>query len=618
MTHASMLPRFSQGPNMQPRTLRSLFVTLLLLALGSCRTSSAPIPTVTVAPTQPAPPSTASPIVSPTSAATSTLELPPDVFLARPLQGAAGEASIGDPYIPELGNTGYDVQHYDLAFTLDPAAEFLTATATISATATLTNVARLSLDFVGYTIQALSVDNQPVPFAREDRKLHLELPTPLASGAAFAIRIAYSGPFERLDTGWAPGALGFQRPIPDHVLAFSEPDGARAWFPANDHPRDKATFQVAIRVPEPLTGVSNGELIATSTDQGQRTFTWVMRHPMAPYLLTVAAGDYVEVETLAFGAVPIRNYLFRSDAETIATRLANTSEILAFYSDLIGPYPYDHYGHVEVKLKGLAMETQTMVMMDTGMLEPQLAESVVAHEASHHWFGNSVSPDTWGEIWLNEGFATYLSLMWVHRDDPSGLRTALGSREQAIVSRAEEEFFPLVLPKARSMFSTTTYQKGAWVLHLLRQQLGDEAFIATLRRYYAEQAGGTATTADLRAAAEAASGQALDRFFAEWVERPGLPRLAVSWSVAATPDGQRQVAVQVCQRPDNLYQAPLTLAFQRNPEEARETLTLDETQERLTLTLPFTPTQLAIDPDQTLLAASDETQVQTLVDCPGQ
>ncbi|MCZ7571873.1 MAG: M1 family metallopeptidase [Ardenticatenaceae bacterium] len=568
----------------------------------------APTATTTVAPAT----STALPAnqTAPTPGAggTRAAEMP-----AQPPHGVAGEDSIGDPYIPELGNTGYDVQHYTLALDLDPATEQLTATVSISATATLADLGRVSLDFIGYEVSAVRVGGQLATFYRSPKKLSVDLPQPLAMGAPLLIEVDYHGQMKPWPSTWAPAELGLRVQEGKRIEAFAEPDGARAWFPANDHPLDKATFRVEATVPIGLTAVSNGTLVATRPAGTKTTFIWTMDAPMATYLLTLAVGDYQRLDGPPFGDVTIRHYLFTHDVARASPFLSQTNEILAFLSKQIAPYPFGEFGHVEVDLRGLAMETQTMVMMDRGMLEKSIASRVMAHEAAHHWFGDSVSPATWADIWLNEGFATYFEALWSAHDGKS-LEGTFGEMERVVLERANQENSPLDRPKPRLMFGANTYLKGAWVLHMLRQEIGDEAFFETLHRYYTRFAGGNARTADFQAVAAEVSGRDLTTFFQQWVFEPGEPNILASWVVLPTGDGTT-VELQLCQQQPTPFVVPLDLSLSAPGNVRYESTVVDERQERLTVTLPFTPTNLTLDPDQHLLADTSINKVESLVPC---
>ena len=432
----------------------------------------------------------------------------------------AGGRSIGDPYAPELGNTGYDVQRYTLRLALDPAVETIVSVAAIDAVATISNLAQISLDFVGFEIEQVSVADSPVPFTRVDKKLIVPLPRPLAEGESFTVTVAYRGtPVKEPSpyVGFAQ-ALGLHFVGNETIYVLSEPDGARYWFPSNDHPRDKATFRFELTVPEGLTAAANGRLLDSQSGASQSlpggagsTFTWEHNYPMATYLTVVAVGVYERIDDAASGGIPLRHYVFPELRPEFETATAVTGEALAWMSDLFGPYPFEAYGYVTADVPGASLETQTMVLLSSNMV----GQSTVIHELAHMWFGNWVSLDSWSEMWRNEGFATYVTLMWQHRDDPEALELEIEAIRTAVAEN--EPQYPLGNPPPERLFGFNTYFKGALLVHALREEIGDEAFFAGLRAYFQRYGGADASDAEFQAVMEEAAGQSLDTFFAEWL-----------------------------------------------------------------------------------------------------
>jgi aminopeptidase N len=534
---------------------------------------------------------------------------------AQPPHGSAGGDSIGDPYTPELGNTGYQVDQYSLNLDIDLAQNQLSASAVISATATMPDLGRLSLDFKGFQVDSVSAGGESAPFYRSADKLYVDLPRAYAQDEALVLQVDYHGEMKSQTTPYFNDVkVGFNAPGADRLFVFAEPDGARAWFPANDHPLDKAALRLEATVPAGFTAVSNGDLLETRPAGERATFVWYEEDPMATYLFTLAVGRYLKIEQAFVGDVQVRHYLYQDDAEA-ASGLQTTPEILRFLSDLIGPYPFDEFGYVEVDAPELAMETQTMVMLDRGFLEHSDPSPVLVHEAAHQWFGDSLSLATWADIWLNEGFAEYIQVLWqVQRGD--SLRLWMDRMEEAVLSAENSEFAPLNQPAQATLFGVNTYLKGAWVLHMLRQELGDEVFFKVLREYYQGLAGGHTSSADFQAAAEAVSGKDLDAFFKQWVETAGNPHLRLTWT-SQPGNGGSQVTVQVCQLQEGIiYSAPLMVRFiQSVGAFDQEVIQMDQRQENLTLHLPYDPTGLKADPEQLLLADIQIEQVKSIKPC---
>ena len=458
-------------------------------------------------------PQAATPVITPTerlvSATPEKTTAPTDVPVVIV---ETGNLSAGDDYAPELGNRGYDVRRYTLRVALRPEVEALEATARLELLSTQAGLTQVSLDFIGFDIDAVTVDGAAAAFDRTETKLLVSLPAPLDEGRAAALEVVYHGQPVREPSPYVPfiDHLGLQF-RGDHVYVISEPDGARYWFPGNDHPRDKATYRFEILAPPGQTGVANGELVETETGgEGGDLFVWEHNFPMATYHATVAVGPYVRVDDTSPGGVPLRSYLFADDLPRFERYRAPIGQMVDWMAAQLGPYPFEAFGYVLVGGLGGALETQTMVVTD----RDSLSETILAHELAHHWFGDWVSLHSWGEMWRSEGFATYLAEAWLQRDDPAGLAATFATA----IEQGRKAPFPLRNPPPNMLFGGPIYQVGATLAAELRQTMGDEAFLLGLRDYFERYGGGTASDADFQAVMEAAAGQPLDAVFARWLE----------------------------------------------------------------------------------------------------
>ena len=422
--------------------------------------------------------------------------------------------SIGDPYAPELGNLGYDVQVYDIQLAIDPTLATIEGGVQITAVAT-DPISQISLDFVGYDISEIRVNNVVASFSRDVSKLFIALPKPLDANDTFTIAIQYGGsPLSEPSrfVQFAP-SLGLYFVDNETAYILSEPDGTRNWLPNNDHPRDKAEFRFEITVAEGLTAVANGVLKdVVPDDSGNQTYIWEHEGPMATYLATIAVGKYVRIDDRSPNGVLLRHYIFPENQESFERAASITGEAIDWMSDLFGAYPFENFGFVTADAPGASLETQTMVILSTRMI----GQVTVIHELAHMWFGNWVSLDSWSEMWRNEGFATYVSLMWEHRDDPEGLELEMAGIKSAV--EENEPSYALGSPPPELLFSFNTYFGGALMVHELRQTVGDDAFFDGLKLYFERYGGGTATDAQFQAVMEEVSGQALDAFFEAWLE----------------------------------------------------------------------------------------------------
>jgi aminopeptidase N len=596
-------------------TLLSIVVLLLAACTGPTPAATpGPIATGTPLPPTPQPTDTTMAAPTPPLATLTPLPAPKSTETATSLPdptppAQTGGDSIGDPKAPELGNTGYDVLRYTLALAIDLEAQTISGTATIEAAATLPNLGRLSLDFSGPEISRLMVDGMEAGFQRQGMKLVVDLPRLLNEGQAFTIVVAYSGHPQQIQSRYVdffwPG-LYF---VDDMAFALSEPDGARSWFPCNDHPRDKALFRYEITVPKGYVVAANGQPEPPVEGETTTTFVWEHGSPMATYLATVAVGRYHVIEDTASSGVPLRHYVSDDLVPAAETLLASTGDMIAFLEGYFGPYPFESYGHVVVPTGGVSLEAQTMTLLDAGVVSFGL-ETIVVHELAHQWFGDSVSPASWADIWLNEGFAVYASWLWEEVQSPDLLALQLNATEESAWQADPGE--PLADPSAGNLFGFNSYNKGAWVLRMLRGEIGDRDFFKALRTYHHRFKGSVASTADFQSVVEEVSGQDLGWFFDQWVYGRHIPNLTVNWQQGT--DGSLQV--QVCQHPANPFVFDLRLAVLGDgAQRAGQTLEVDEIEEQLTLPIDFAVTEVQTDPDQAVLAEVTVSQVEAFSPC---
>jgi aminopeptidase N len=438
---------------------------------------------------------------------------------------------VPDPYYPELGNRGYDVEHYDLGVAYDPSTTTLRGDTKIEASATQ-RLRRFNLDLTGLDVASVSVDGTPARFTRDGGELAVRPRRPIRADDDFTVRVKYSG---TPGTSVIPG-LGAENGwmiTEDGAITLNEPDGARTWFPANDHPSDKASFTFRLDVPAPLTAIANGTLTSQDTAGDRTTWVWDAPAPMSTYLTQVAIGDLIlEDAGTTPGGVILRNAYGPNEMASARAAAAETAEQIAFFESWLGEFPFDTYGVLvpDEGPRGLAFEAQTFSLFAPGTT----GSSILAHELVHQWFGDHVTLDRWDDIWLNEGFATYFEWLW--DEHARGVPVAERARQEHRFASADPDA-AAADPGREEMFSQAVYERGALALHALRLTVGDDTFTRILRTYLDRFGGATATTDDLVEVVEeiaADDGTDYTRFFADWLG-PGVPPPLPDGTAGATP-----------------------------------------------------------------------------------
>ncbi|SEE95924.1 M1 family metallopeptidase [Streptomyces sp. Ag109_O5-10] len=435
------------------------------------------------------------------------------------VHGTPGGAGLHDPYFPKAGNGGYDVRHYGLTLAYDPGTRHLTGTAVITARATQ-NLTAFDLDLKGLDVDTVTVGGKKARWNRAGQELTIRPHGDLKKGATFATTVRYSGSPETITDpdgskeGWLRTA--------DGALALGEPVGSMAWFPDNDLPSDKASYDITITVPKGLQAVSNGELKSETTDGDRTAFVWHCAEPMASYLATVAIGHFTITRTTTSDGLPVYVAVDPTQAAASKIVLARIPEIIAWEQQTFGPYPLSSTGAIVDRPgdAGYALETQNRPVFPGA---PEL--HTLVHELSHQWYGDSVTPKNWRDMWLNEGFATYAGWLW--QEDHGG-QTAQQIFDRVYATPKDDAtlwgFPPGKPPGAAHISERPVYEWGAMVLHKIRQTVGDDRFYAILRGWAATHRHGNADTAEFTAYVEKmAPGRNFDAIWKDWLYGDGKP-----------------------------------------------------------------------------------------------
>ncbi|GGN32682.1 aminopeptidase N [Actinoplanes campanulatus] len=423
-----------------------------------------------------------------------------------------------DPYLPEHGNGGYRVLHYELDLDYRVVSNRLAGKAIVTARA-VQPLSRFSLDLAGMRVQGVRVDGRPASFDHRRGKLRIKPERPIGYGVTFKTEIRYGGKPAPVSGRW--GDIGWDE-LTDGVLVASQPNGAPSWFPCNDRPDDKAAFLVRFTAPSPYTVLVTGDLVSRRRGAGSTTWVYERDEPTAPYLMSVQIGRYDLVE-LAAGGVTQRAAITPRVRHAFRHDFGRHGEIMTALERLFGPYPFHEYVVVvtDDELDD-PVEAQGMAVFGRNHVDGRRThERLVVHELAHQWFGNSLTVADWRHIWLNEGFATYAEWLW--SEVSGGVPEHVHAARWHAWAAAQPATVVVGDPGVDKMFDPRVYKRGALTLHALRVRVGEQAFFALLRSWVAEHRHRTVTTAQFRAHAARFTTAPLDDLFTAWLDRPVLP-----------------------------------------------------------------------------------------------
>ncbi|HYH90748.1 MAG TPA: M1 family metallopeptidase [Solirubrobacteraceae bacterium] len=462
---------------------------------------------------------------------------------AGPSPGAAG---LGDRLAPGLGNGGYDVLHYDLdlRYATSAPSQPLDGTVTIVARATQA-LSRFNLDFAGQSVGGVSVDGRPATWRREGEELVITPRRALRKRERFLVRVTHFTAVPTVPDGDDPSSTAFF--IHEHGSATAgQPFYEHFVYPSNDHPRDKASFTFRFDVPAGTTAVANGVPLGRWTRRGRTTWLYAQRQPMATELTQLAVGDLEFSSPDRRPGVLLRDVLPPALKEQMLPRLAVGPAQFDWMVERVGRYPFDSYGSLIVRADlGFALETQTLSVLDTGWFDGQpqgLGDATMVHELAHQWFGNSVAPYEWSDLWLNEGHASWYEFVYGEEqgflaDDTVGWPDENGYDTLEELMRASyahsdqwrHDYGPVARPSSPdsdTLFSFNAYHGGALVLYALRQVVGVETFDRIERAWVARYRDGVASTEDFIALASRVARRDLSGFLRAWlydVKTPPMP-----------------------------------------------------------------------------------------------
>ncbi|WP_371495364.1 M1 family metallopeptidase [Kitasatospora sp. NBC_00374] len=433
-----------------------------------------------------------------------------------------------DPYFPSHGDNRYRVHRYELALDYKPGPNRLAGSARLSAVAGGEPLREFALDLADFRIGRVLVDGRAAHYTHRAGKLRIRPAKAPAAGAAFTAEVHYSGNPKPVRSPW--GGLGWEE-LTDGALVASQPVGAPSWYPCNDRPADKASYQISITTPSPYTVLVGGRLLTRTPRGGSTTWVYEQSAPTSSYLVSVSIGRYVPLRLAAQGpgaTVPQQAHVPARLAPQAAYDLGRQPEMMRLFEELFGPYPFGSYTVVVADEElDVPVEAQGVATFGTNHMDGRRgSERLVAHELAHQWFGNSVTIADWRHIWLNEGFAKYAEWLWSERSGgrPAAAHAAVA---HALLSRLPQDL-RLADPGMRLMFDDRLYERGGLAVHALRCALGDESFFRMVKDWVGLNRYGVVGTADFTAHVRRYAARPVDGLLEAWLHETALPMLPVA------------------------------------------------------------------------------------------
>ncbi|HEV7932037.1 MAG TPA: M1 family metallopeptidase [Actinomadura sp.] len=427
-----------------------------------------------------------------------------------------------DPLLPELGNDGYHASAYTLNYDFKPESSQIDGTATMTATARET-LAEFGMDFAGGTVRSVSVNGRPARFQVKGQKL-LVVPARKPGRGPFQVTVRYIADRKAKVSSQVDDTAGWGNSEDGGFAWWGQPDRAHLFFPCNDDLTDKATFTYRVTVPDGWTAVAGGTLASRKSTAGHTTFVYSTARPMATQLAQLTVGKFDIVTGKGPHGLPLRSAVPAGSAKSSLKRLP---EYLTWLENKIGRrYPFEVAGVLGVDGRSpeqtFALETQTLPVFSASDLSDS---TVVVHELAHQWFGDSAGVKTWSDIWLSEGFATYLDHMWTAEHGGEPLDKAMQQAYNGDKKARATGITPAKPGKAEMMFAVGR-GAGPVVLYALHQKVGDARFQRIVQAYFDRYRDGSASSADFVAVARNIGGQELATFLNDWLygaKTPPMP-----------------------------------------------------------------------------------------------
>jgi len=519
---------------------------------------------------------------------------------------------------PYARSKDYDLQHSRIALNFQTDERKVIGDVTHSLTLLRDGLEKIWFDSVDLQIESVQVNKNKAKFETTATRLIVDLPKGAKVGSKYDVQIKYEGKPRKGLYFILPDKDYPNRPL--EIWTQGESEDTRFYLPTYDYPNDRLTTETILTVPESWLTVSNGKLVGVSEARdGMKTWTWKESEPSSTYLITVVAGEFVEVKD-AWRTIPVTYYAPKDRGDRLTPNYSRTPAMLELFSKKLGvDYPWEKYAQVMVDefvaggMENSSATTNTADSLTHAKYIPEFEQNqdpLIAHELGHQWFGDLVTTKDWANLWLNEGFATFMETVW--EENHFGKDVADYSRWESvrewfsIGSLYEKPIVRYNFGEEADEFDGNAYGKGGLVLYMLRHQLGDTAFYAGLKHYLEANRGKNVVTADLTRAMEEATHTNVDLFFQQWVYGAGAPKLDLSYTYDET---KKQVALTVKQTQKvegrvGLFQFPVDVEITSTSGPKLYPIRVTKEQEVFTFPADSTPLMVLFDKGTQILKSA--------------
>ena len=510
-------------------------------------------------------------------------------------------------------NKNIDIKHYVFKLSLSDADNEITGTTLVTLSFKEAGMQNFRLDFInktsarkdkGMVVDAVSVNNAAVNYTHKNDELIISLPAPSTKNQTITFTIQYHGiPFDGLRIG--------NTKLGDRSF-FNEnwPNLGRHWLPIVDHPYDKATSEFIVKAPSHYKVVSNGLLMEESELSNSTRLThWKQSVPVSSWLFVLGVADFAVKYVDEFRGKSIQTWVYAKNREAGFYDFDEpTKKVLEFYSNYVGPYAYEKLANIQTPSVNGGMETSSAIFYGEDLVTGKRDErtrNVVIHEIAHQWFGNAITETTWDDAWLSEGFATFFTLLFIENEygKEEYTKGIIKARKSVYDMSVKMPNFSIVSERTAEKEDVTsgiTYQKGAWVIHMLRNLMGEKNFKKGIQNYYAKYFNANTNTDEFRAEMEKVSGKDLKLFFKQWLYQPINPTINASWTYNAST---KKLQIRLNQAQQFLYNVPVEIGYYKKGANTPTILTMNlkDKDQAFSFPLATAPEKLELDPRALLL-----------------